>query len=388
MRTKMMLGLICGLALLSGVSTVSYANETQADKYWVYFGTYTAKGGSKGIYRSEFDPKTGKLSEPEVAAELTNPTFLYFSPNGKFLYSVGEVSNTGGKKEGGVHAFGVDASTGKLSKLNEQTSGGPGPCHVSTDAAGKNVVVANYGGGSSSIFPVKPDGSLGEASAFFQHEGSSVNKGRQSAPHAHCGFFDETGKFAFVADLGLDQVLIYKVDPETGKAEPNNPPFIKLPDGSGPRHLHIAPGNNLMFVNGELDSTVSVVKMQPENGRFAVTQTLSTLPEPTPGNSTAEVRIHPSGKFVYVSNRGHNSIAAFSWDGDKLTPIGHITSENVKIPRNFNIDPSGKWMLVASQDGDNIAVFAIDEKTGLAKPTGDKVDVPRPVCVKFLAQPK
>ena len=369
------------LALLAFASAAA-----AADKYWVYLGTYTGgKGGSKGIYRCEFDTATGKLTAPEVAAEVGNPTFLAIAPDGKTLYSVGEVANQGAKKnEGGVHAFRIDPATGGLTKLNDNTTGGPGPCHVSTDKEGKFAIAANYGGGSTAVFRLKPDGSFDRRTAFVQHKGKGASPSRQDGPHAHCGFFDDSGTYALVCDLGLDKVLVYRLDRDNGRLSEAG--AIKLPDGSGPRHIHLAPSQDLAFVNGELDCTVNVVKLNLAQSKWEVVQSLPTLPgrKPTPADSTAEVRIHPNGKFVYVSNRGHNSIAAFAWDGTKLTAIGHAT-EGIKIPRNFNIDPSGKWMLVANQDGASVVVFAIGDD-GLPKPTGTRVEVPNPVCVKFLAK--
>lgn len=361
-----------------------------AEKYWVFLGTYTGgQGGSKGIYRCELDAASGKLSEPELAAEVTSPSFLAFRPDGKVLYAVGE---TGGKDGGGVFAYTVDAATGTLTKLAEGTSGGPGPCHVVTDPKGERLLVANYGGGSWKLFQLKPDGGFSGRDVFFQLSGTGPNKQRQEKPHAHCGAFDPAGRRLFVADLGTDQVWVYEHGfSETGddsKTRLKSLPPIKLPAGSGPRHIHIAPTGGHAFVCGELDSTVNVIRLDSEGNKSEVVQSLSTLPggKPVPGNSTAEVRIHPNGKFVYVSNRGHNSIAAFKWDGAKLAPVGHAT-EGIKVPRNFNLDPTGRWMLVANQDGDSVVVFAVDPGTGLPKPTGNSVKVGRPVCVKFLAKP-
>ena len=342
----------------------------KSGKYWVFVGTYTGgKTGSKGIYRCELDAGTGALSEPVVAAEVGSPSFLAIHPNGKVLYAVGESARPG-EKGGGVYAFRIDPATGSLTKVSDASSVGAGPCHISTDPAGRFAVVANYGGGSTTLFRLEADGRLGERTAFVQHKGKSVNAKRQEAPHAHCGFFDRDGKYVLVADLGLDQV-------------------IRMSDGSGPRHFHLHPSNDLLFVCGELDSTVSVVRLNLEKGTNDVLQTISTLPggKPVKGNSTAEVRIHPSGGFVYVSNRGHNSIAAFSWDpvAMKLAPIGHAT-EGINVPRNFNVTPDGRYLLVASQDGNTVKAFEV-VPTGLAKPTANEVAVPRPVCIKFLAKP-
>jgi 6-phosphogluconolactonase len=360
--------------------------------YWVYLGTYTNKGLSKGIYRCLFDIQSGQLSEPELAAEMTNPSFLALSPDGKTLYAVGEIAG-GPKSEGGVAAYRVDPANGQLSKLSEESSGGAGPCHVSTDPTGRLLVVANYSGGSWKLIRVNTDGSLSRSHRFTQLTGSGPNKQRQEKSHAHCGEFDPSGTYFYIPDLGSDQVWVYEYRKDNPDSDPKTTEVgtIKLPPGAGPRHIHISKDGKLAYVCGELNSTVNVVRLEPESAKFTVIQSLSTLPggQPVPGNSTAEVRIHPSGKFVYVSNRGHNSIAAFQVHPDtgELTAIGHAQSEDVKVPRNFNIDPTGQWMLVASQAGNNVAVFKIDQKTGLPAATGTKVTVGMPVCVKFLAKP-
>jgi 6-phosphogluconolactonase len=358
-----------------------------ADKYWVFLGTYTGKD-SKGVYRCEFDSSTGKLGTPEVAAEVGSPSFLHIAPDGKSLYAVGEAE---GKDGGGVYSWKLDPATGKLSDQVSLTSKGAGPCHISTDAKNEFAVVSNYGGGSCTTFKLKPDGSLNSRTGFLQHEGPVFDAKRQGGPHGHCGFFDATGTYAFVCDLGLDKVMIHKLDRTTGEIAPGEPAFIKLPDRSGPRHIHIAPSDDVAFVNGEIDMTVSVITMDVKGGKYEVVQTVSTLPKGekvVPAFSTAEVRIHPSGKFVYVSNRGYNTVAAFSFDKEKLklTPVGQIKGD-IKTPRNFNISPDGKWMLIASQDGGKVGVYAIDETTGLAKETDSSVKVGSPVCVKFVAKP-
>jgi 6-phosphogluconolactonase len=374
------------LVFLAGFLTLPLfaADAPKSGKYWVYFGV----NGNKGIHRCEMDAVSGKLSAAEVVAVVANPSFIHIAPDGKTLYSVGE---SAGKDGGGVYSWKLDPTTGKLSDQVSLTSGGAGPCHISTDAKNQFAIVANYTGGSCAAFKLKADGSLDKRTAFVQHAGKVFDPKRQGAPHGHCGFFDATGSLAFVCDLGLDQVVIYKLNRETGEITANDPAFIKLPDRSGPRHIHIAPSNDVAFVNGEIDMTVHVVKMDVKANKFEVVQSLSTLPEGekvVPAFSTAEVRIHPNGQFVYVSNRGHNTIAAFGYDARamKLTPIGHIKGD-IKTPRNFNITPDGKWMLIASQDGGKVAVYAIDEKTGLATETESSVKVDRPVCVKFLAKP-
>ena len=379
--------LLCSLCVTAFAAGLTLAAEPPTNSYWVYYGTNGGKkAGSQGIYRSQFDTKTGKLTPAEVAAEVGNPSFLEIAPNGQTLYAVGEAPGKPGEG-GGVYAYQIDAKTGGLTKIGESTSGGAGPCHISTDAAGEFAIVANYGGGSCAAFKLTPDGGIAARTDFVQHEGSSVDKPRQATPHAHCGFFDPAGKFAYVADLGLDQILVYEINRDTGELTTKQP--IPTPPGAGPRHIHIAPDGKTAFVCGELDMTVNVLKLDPETGTGKVVQSLTTLPDgqkgPVKGFSTAEVRIHPNGKFVYVSNRGHDTIAGFKWDGEKLSPIGHV-GDGIKTPRNFRIDPTGKWMLVANQSGKDVVVFAINPDTGMLTPTGEKVAVPTCVCVKFLAK--
>ncbi len=356
------------------------ASLASAHEYWVFLGPYTGgKNGSKGIYRAKLDSHTGKLTEPELAAEVGSPSFLAIHPNQKFLYCVGESS---GKDGGGVYAFALDAKTGNLTKLNQSTSGGAGPCHISVHPKGTYAIVANYGGGSTAIFKLNADGSLGERTSFIQHAGAGKDPSRQKTPHAHCGFFSPDGNTAYTVDLGIDRVKVFRFDQATGKAD-DSLADIATPPGCGPRHIAIAPDRKFAYVCGELDSTVNVIEFA-DNGTAKVTQSLSTLPQPVKGNSTAECILSPNGKFVYVSNRGHNSIAVFKVNPDRrLTAAGHITG-NIKIPRNFNIEPGGKWMLIASQDGGKVGVWELDPATGLGKETGTTIPISRCVCVKFV----
>lgn len=356
-----------------------------ARKVRVYFGTYTNEI-SKGIYLSTFDSATGKLAPAELAAESKNPSFVAIHPTRKFVYGVSEIADFQGKSVGGVSAFSVDSATGKLTLLNQQPSAGGGPCHLVVDAAGKNVLVANYGGGSVAVLPIAENGQLAPPSSSIQHQGSGVNKSRQEGPHAHSINLDKTNKFAFAADLGLDKVLIYKFDGAKGLLTPNDPPAGVVPPGSGPRHFAFHPSGKYAFVNNEMTSAVTSFAYDPANGSLKEIHTISTLPEPTPGNSTAETVVHPSGKFVYVSNRGHNSLAIFQCDEatGRLTAVGHQSSGG-KTPRNFNIDPSGGYILAANQDSNNVAVLKIDTNTGKLTATGNSIDVGRPVCVRFMA---
>ncbi len=363
--------------LFAALSTVS------AKSLPVYFGTYTSRGenSSKGIYRSVLDLETGKLSEPVLAAEARNPSFLEIHPDGKFLYAVSE---SGGA--GSVSAYAISSDTGDLKLLNQQSSGGAGPCHVSIDHAGRNVLVANYGSGSASVIPIKSDGRLGEPTSFVQHAGSSVNPGRQKGPHAHSINVSQDDRFAFVADLGIDKIMIYRLDIEKGTIVANSPGFVKVRPGAGPRHFAFGPKGKYAYVINELDCTVTAFAYEPASGILIERQTVTTLPNGFDGsNSCAEVRVHPSGKFVYGSNRGHDSIVVYRVDPAKgtLTFVEHERAD-IKTPRNFNIDPTGRFCLVANQGKDSVVVFRVNQKTGALEPTGQKVSIARPVCVRFL----
>jgi 6-phosphogluconolactonase len=375
-----------GLGLLGvGLAIVGAAAErADAPTFRVYVGTYTG-AKSKGIYLCELDTSTGKLTSKGLAGEATNPSFLALHPNRKFLYAVGEVASLDGKKGGGVSAFAIEPATGKLTLLNQQSSVGAGPCHLVVDKEGKNVLVANYGGGSVAALPVDADGKLREASSFSQHRGTSVNKQRQEAPHAHSVNLDPANRFAFVADLGLDQVLVYRFDPTKGGLVPNDPPAAAVAPGSGPRHFAFHPSGKFAYVINEMLLTVTAFAYDPERGALKELQTIATTPDGVkPGYSTAEVVVHPSGKFLYGSNRGHDSIAMFKIDPEtgQLSFLGTEPTQG-KTPRNFNIDPTGRFLLAANQGSDTITVFQIDSQTGKLKPTGQRVEIPAPVCIRF-----
>lgn len=354
----------------------------------VYFGTYTnGKSPSKGIYVAPFDSKTGKLEAPELAAETKSPSFVAIAPSKKFLYSVSE----GDGKEGGVSSFAIDPATGKLTLLNSGSSEGSGPCHVSVDPTGKVLMVANYGSGHVASLPIKGDGSLGEAvSTHLQGPASHANPKRQAGPHAHSINPDKAGKFAFACDLGCDKVFIYKLDAAAGTITPNSPASVEVPAGGGPRHLAFHPNGKFAYTNNEMTLTVTGLTYDPATGALGAIETLSTLPAGVavdPKFSTAETAVHPNGKFVYVSNRGHDTIACYRVDEatGKLTFI-ECAPAGVQTPRNFGIDATGKWMITAGQASNSVAVFSIDAETGKIKPTGQTFEVGAPVCVKFLVK--
>ncbi len=376
---------LVALTFLGGAVVRADEPSSASERFWVYVGTYT-NAKSKGIYRLEMDAATGKLTGLQLAAATPSPSFVAIHPTGKYLYAVGEGS---GKGDGSVSAFALDRKTGALKLLNKQSSVGGGPCHINVDKAGKNVLVANYGGGSAVVLPIEADGRLAEASCFVQHKGSSVDKSRQEAPHAHSINLDKANRFAFVADLGLDKVLIYRFDSDKGKITPNEPEAGAVAPGSGPRHFAFHPDGKHAYVINEMAMTITAFDYDPDKGALTSRQTITTLPEgvkDTKGMSTAEVVVHPSGKFLYGSNRGHNTIAIFSIDSSgQLKAIGHQGAK-IKTPRNFAIDPTGRHLLVANQDGDSICVFGINQENGALTLIGEPVAVPMPVCVRFLAK--
>ena len=351
-----------------------------AESLPVYFGTYTSgANSSKGIYRSDLDTDTGKLSAPVLATEAKNPSFLEIHPGGKFLYAVSESDNT-------VSAYAIDPDTGNLKFLNSRSSGGSGPCHVNIDRSAKNVLVTNYSSGSASVIPIAADGSLAEPTCFVQHEGASINPQRQKGPHAHSVNLSPDNRFAFVADLGLDKIMVYKLDAEKGTIAPNDPAFAKVKPGAGPRHFTFGTDGRYAYVINELNGTVTAFAYEPASGTLTEIQSITTLPEGFAGSgSCAEVRVHPSGRFLYGSNRGDNSIAVYRIDAAKgtLTFVEHERA-GIKTPRNFNIDPAGEFCLVANQDGNSVIVFRIDQKTGALEPTGNKISIGKPVCIRFL----
>ncbi len=359
--------------------------QIPANATLVYAGTYTGPK-SKGIYCYRLQTDNLEVSQNitlaplGLAVETSNPSFLELDPKRRLMFAVNE------EKAGGVSSFSIDRGSGKLTFLNRVSSKGDGPCHLALDGTGKFLLVANYDSGSVSVVPVAQDGKLSEASDFVQHKGSSVNRQRQSGPHAHCVAFDRANRFAFVCDLGLDKVMIYKFDAEKGKLTPNDPAFAAVKPGSGPRHIAFRPDGKFAYVINELNSTVSAFSYDENTGALKETQNLSTLPGWYDGpNSGAEIGMHPSGKWVYCSNRGNNTVVLFSIDSASGA-LTYVEEQGTggKTPRHFGIQPSAKHLAIANQDSDTLLACRIDPGNGRLKPSGVFAQAPSPVCVKFL----
>ena len=375
------------LLLLSRAQTP--AKPAAKGQYIAYVGTYTSKTNSKGIYAYRFDSEKGQLTSIGVAAETTDPSFLAVHPNGKYLYAVNEIGNFNGGTSGAISAFAIDAKTGALKFLNQVPTRGAGPCYVSLDKTGAFVLVANYDSGSIASFPVQADGSLGTTSGFVQHSGSGPDKERQEGPHAHWIGTSPDNRFALAVDLGLDQVIVYGFDSNKGIFTPMLSGFAKVKPGAGPRHLAFHPDGKFVYVLSEVESSVTVFSYQPKTGALTSLQTISALPKDFSGHKeAAEIAVHPSGKFLYTSNRGHDSIAVFAIDEKKgtLRSLGQVLTGG-KTPRHFAIDPTGAYLLAENEDSNNIVIFHIDAATGSLTPTGQTVEVPSPVCLTFVAAP-
>jgi len=348
--------------------------ETPEKAYWVYFGPYTRET-SKGIYRSRFNAANGELTEAELAAEIESPSYLTIHPNGKYLYAVSET------REGTVTGYALDAAIGGLTKINTQPTQGSSPCDLEVDQTGQMLVVVNYGSGSTIAYKVGEDGSLSEPSDFHEHTGSSVHQ-RQKSPHAHSIDFSADNRFAMVSDLGIDKVLVYEADPAAGKLKQVG--FGTVPAGGGPRHFAFHPNGKLAFANDEISSAVTAFRYDAATGGLEELDTVSTLPEPVEGNSTAELQVHPNGKFLYVSNRGHDSLALVTIDEatGKIERKANYPTLG-ETPRNFNIAPGGEYLLAANQNGDNVVVFKLNPDTGELTPTGRQITIDAPVCIVY-----
>ena len=358
----------------------------QAKSYFVYVGTYTGPT-SKGIYGFRFDETTGQATSLGLAGETANPSFLVADSNGKYLYAVNELSDFQGQKSGAVSAFSIDHASGKLTLLNQVSSHGAGPCYITMDKTGKFVLVANYDSGTVASFPVLPDGKLGEAASVIQHSGHGSDPERQEGPHAHEIELSPDDRFAVAADLGLDELLVYKFDATNGTLKANDPPYVQIEPGSGPRHFAFTPNGKFAFVLAEMKSTVTALSFDSRTGIFHKLQTISSLPPDFKGhNDAAELIVSPSGKFVYASNRGSDTIAVFSIAHDgKLAPVEYAATQG-KTPRGFRTDPTGSYLFAANQESNNIVIFQVDAKTGKLKATGQVLNAPSPVDVKFVKE--
>ncbi len=362
----------------------------------VFIGTYTEpilfgtgkvlEGKGEGIYVYRLDVSSGSMEQCGLAEGVLNPSYLAFDPSHRFLYAVNELKEFEGAPTGAVSAFSVDPGSGRLRFLNQKPSHGTDPCHLTVDKTGKYVLVANFMSGSVCVLPIREDGSLGDATDVIQHQGSSADPVRQSGPHAHAVTLDDTGRYAFVPDLGIDKLMVYKFDVKRGKLEPNDESWVEVAAGAGPRQLVMHPSRGYAYLVNELDSTMTAFRYDGDKGTLREIQTLSTLPEDFKGASTcAEVQIAPSGKFLYGSNRGHDSIVIYAIDqmNGRLTCIGHESTQG-KTPRNFVVASAGEFLLVANQDTDNIVTFRLDPASGELIAIGYSVDVPTPVCVKVM----
>lgn len=372
-------------ALLLAVLCLACAGTAAAQSagQLVYVGTYTGEK-SQGIYAFRFDPATGSFTPLGLAAETRNPSFLALHPNGRFLYAVNEISDFDDRKSGSVSAFAIDRNTGKLTLLNTRSSRGGSPCYIVVDRDGKHVLVANYSGGNLAVLPIGPDGSLGEATQVVQHAGSGPNQRRQRGPHAHSVDLDATNAFAISADLGADRLFVYRYD--AGTLTPGPVPSVAAEPGAGPRHFAFHPGGRFGFAANELSSTLTAYAWDAARGELRTLSSVSTLPEGFSGdNYPATVIVHPNGRFVYLSNRGHDSLAVFEVnDGTgALTPVQHEPVGG-RWPRHFNVHPGGEWLVAAGQRSDSLAVFRIDRNTGRLSPVGDPIEVGSPSCVLFV----
>lgn len=376
---------------LSGAATLIASRDVGAQKLatelYLYVGTYTTGTKSDGIYIFRFDQRTGSLSRLHAVKDVPDPSYLAIGRDGKRLFAVNELVRYGGKETGTLSAFSIDGTSGKLRLIDRRESLGGAPCYVTVTKDGRFVLAANYVGGSVISLPVDRDGKFGEAASLVTRSGSGPNRARQLSSHAHGIVLAPDENFAFVTDLGTDEIAIYSFDPSTGKLAPNgDQPSFRTEAGAGPRHFEFHPDGNLAFLINELDLTITSMRYDAKAGKLEKIETVPVLPRDVSGpeNSGADIHVSPDGKFLYGSIRGDNSIVAFRIRTDgTLEHIEHKSTLGLK-PRNFAIAPNGRFLLAANQASDDIVVFRIDERTGKLTPVGKTVLVPSPVCLKFL----
>jgi len=360
--------------------------DQESDPYFFYVGTYT-NGSSDGIYVGRLDMSTGELGPVGVAAEVANPSYLAVDVERNRLYAVNEVSDFAGRPGGAVSAFAIQPSSGALSLINQQHSHGGAPCYLSVDQAGRHLLVANYGGGNVAVLPISSDGMLGPPTALVTHSGSSLHPQRQTGPHPHSIVFDLAEAYAFVPDLGLDRIMQYRFERQNGRLLANQRPWVEVTPGGGPRHLVFHPDETRAYAINELNSTITAYAYDSNRGLLEALQMISTLPEEYSGpNLAADLHLTPDGRFLFGSNRGHDSIACYEVDQGtgRLNNVAFIQTQG-RTPRGFAIDPSGRYLLAANQDSHNIVIFRIDRDKAKLVPTGHVARIPSPVCIKFAA---
>jgi 6-phosphogluconolactonase len=369
-------------SILTGLALLGNAAKAHGDDCLAFITAFGA--GDKGAIQAfRFDLETGSLTLVERTADVEHPFYLAVSPNHKYLYSI-HARQFGGKEAEQVAAYAI-GQNGKLRLLNRQSAHGSAACYLDVDAGGKTLLVANYTSGSVAALPVKEDGSLGEASALVQHKGSSVDPKRQMEPHAHCIVVSPDNRFALVADLGLDQVLCYRLDAATAKLTPNEPPFARTPPGAGPRHLTFHPNGKHVYVINEISNSLTLFDYDAKAGKLTDRQTLSTLPKDFSGKSyCADVKITPDGRLLFGTNRGHDSIAVYRLGSDGAMKLLRIEPSLGKGPQNLAITADGKWLLCANMPGNNVAVFRIEPETGGLTAVGTPLAMPSPSCIRLL----
>ena len=379
MSTKLVLLIFCFFMLQGCIE--KELTESQWVRFFVGTGT---SDGEAGLFTMQLDMQTGALKAEQRYGDVAAPNFLVLSPDRRFLYTVNRTGTW--EDQGAVSAFSIDAETGALTFLNEVPSAGQGPCYINIDPSGQFVVVANYSSGTVALYPVNADGTLEAASSVMQHEGSGPDASRQEGPHAHYIHFTPDGQYVLSADLGIDKVMIYALDKDSNALVPHATPYAEVEAGSGPRHLAFHPTQDHIYLLNELSGTVTVFKADFATGGMEALQTISSLPDGFSGaNKSADIHVHPSGKFLYASNRGDSdSIAIFSIDASGLLTYQGEQSAGIVWPRNFAIDPTGTFMLVANRHDNSIVVFRINEDTGALEPASQRIEVPEPVCIRFL----
>jgi 6-phosphogluconolactonase len=372
------------LSILMVVLALPPGAGASPDEVLVFFGTYTS-AGSQGIYSYKFDSASGALSMAHVTGGIKNPSYLAVHPNHKYLYAVSEVVGSAGHPGGSLWAFKIEGSSGELTLLNHQSTGGDGPCFVSVDPSGKAALVANYDDGSLASLPIRDDGSLGAVASLIRHRGSGVDPKRQAGPHPHSVNFSPDNRFVIVADLGIDQLMFYRLNAARAKLKACSLPACQAHPGAGPRHMVFSRDGRFAYVANELSSSVGVYAFDSKKHSLTELQIIRTLPDPTVQNTVAEIQLLPSGEFLYCSNRGDDSLAVFTVDKEtgRLSPSAYKKTQG-RTPRGFSIDPDGNFLLVCNQASNNVVVFKIDRQSGRLLQIEEPLVIPEPACVIFL----